>query len=277
MRILKMFNGNEVSVPDKLERIVSFSPAVTEILFDLGLGDKIVADSAFCSRPEGARYKRKLASYSTTRKDILKELNPDIILTIGGYQEILYNNLKGDLPVYIFELPSSLSGLLDLISKVGIVVNKKVEARNLDLKLIKQYKNINTDIFFKTYFEMDLGGPVTFGSMSYITDALYVMGFDTIYANFDREWITPDLDFVARADPDVIIYEHKMYREFDYSDMERLILKRKWNNISAVKNGNVFITPGRLDFFAHHGPSFFTEVIPWTINIYNNIKSKIKN
>ena len=269
-----MFNGNEVSIPDNLDRIASFSPAVTEILYKLGLGDKIVAVSAFCARPEEARSKRKLASYSTTRKDVLKELNPDLILTIGGYQEVLYNNLKNDMPVYIFDLPSSLHGMLDLISRVGIVVNRKTEARRLEFELMNQLKIINRDKLFKTYFEIDLGGPVTFGSMSYITDALYLMGFDTIYGNADREWLEPDFDFVAETNPDVIIYEHKMYREFTNKDMEKIIEKRKWNNINAVKNGNVFITPGILDFFAHHGPSFFTDVIPWTMDIYNTLKTK---
>ncbi len=265
-----MYNGNEITIKDELNKIVSFSPAVTETLFLLGLGEKIIADSAFCSRPEEAKNKRKLASYSTTRKDVLIEMDPDIILTIGGYQENLFNSLK-DLNTYIFELPSSMHGILDLISRIGIVVNKKEESKELEYKLMKYYNKINVSKRYKTYFEMDLGGPVTFGSMSYITDALFLMGFDTIYKNYDNEWIIPDFDYVKEMNPDVIIYEHKMYRNFNKNDMKKLIEKRGWEDINAVKNNNIFITPGKLDFFAHHGPSFFTDVIPWTNNIYDSL------
>ncbi|WP_084272413.1 ABC transporter substrate-binding protein [Picrophilus oshimae] len=270
MRKLKMENGSEIILNDDLKRIVSFSPAVTETLFDLGLGDNIIADSAFCARPEGAKNKRKLASYSTTRIDVLEELKPDIILTIGGYQEILYNKLNDKFKTYMFELPSSMFGILDMINRIGIVVNRKKEARDLVSSLSKNIK-IN-DGKIKTYFEMDLGGPVTFGSMSYITDALYFLGFETIYMKYDAEWLYPDFEFVKTMDPDVIIYEHKMYRDFNEKDMEKIINDRDWHNISAVRNGNVFITPGKLDFFAHHGPSFFREVIPWADNVYKSIK-----
>ncbi len=270
MRKLKMYTGDEITIKDNLDKIVSFSPAVTETLFILGLGDEIIADSAFCSRPNEAKNKRKLASYSTTRKDVLIEMDPDIILIIGGYQEKLFNNLK-DLNTYIFELPSSMHGILDLISRIGIVVNQKEKSMELEYKLMKYYNNINVNRRYKTYFEMDLGGPVTFGSMSYITDSLFLMGFDTIYRDYDNEWILPDFDYVKKMNPDVIIYEHKMYRDFNETDMKNLIDKRKWNNINAVKNNNIFITPGKLDFFAHHGPSFFTDVIPWTMDIYNSL------
>ena len=53
-----MFNevlGFEVEVPDAPERIVSFSPAATEALFMLGLGERVAGVSAFCARPPEAR------------------------------------------------------------------------------------------------------------------------------------------------------------------------------------------------------------------------------
>ncbi len=48
---LEDYNHRRVQVPENPQRIISFSPAVTEILYELGLGDRIVGVSAFCSRP----------------------------------------------------------------------------------------------------------------------------------------------------------------------------------------------------------------------------------
>jgi ABC-type hemin transport system substrate-binding protein len=47
--------GLELKLPEKCERIISFSPAVTEALFSMGLGDKIVGVSVYCVRPEEAK------------------------------------------------------------------------------------------------------------------------------------------------------------------------------------------------------------------------------
>jgi ABC-type Fe3+-hydroxamate transport system substrate-binding protein len=87
--MVKVFSevlGTEVPVPDSPRRIASFSPAATETLFQLGLGERVVGVTAFCARPSEARSKRKLGSYNTVRAEVLEELNPHLILTVTGYQ-----------------------------------------------------------------------------------------------------------------------------------------------------------------------------------------------
>ena len=84
----KLFNeilGRVVGVPDKPTRIISFSPAVTESLFMLGLGPSIVGVSAFCARPPEARKKRSVGSYNSVSTDLLRSLKPDLIFTVTGY------------------------------------------------------------------------------------------------------------------------------------------------------------------------------------------------
>ena len=75
--------------------------------------------------------------------------------------------------------------------------------------------------------------------------------------------MTPDLGFVRRSDPEVIFYEAKMYSRFEQEDFSRLLSSRGWENVRAVKEGRAFLAPRPLDFFAHHGPSFITEALPW--------------
>lgn len=259
------YNHRKVSVPDTPQRIISFSPAVTEILYELGLGDRIVGVSAFCSRPPETSSVRKVGSYSTANMEVLKKLDPDVILTISGYPNKFALELAKNFPVFTFELPSSVSGIVDLVSRVGIVTGTVEESKYMEFELLKYIGSLRRRPKISAYLEIDLGGPTTFGSMSYITDALSLLGIQSIYANTPSEWISPDLNQVMKMDPDVIFYEPKMYSKFSDSDLEELISKRGWNNLSAVKNGNVFMTPGNLDFFAHHGPFFIREVLPWAM------------
>jgi ABC-type Fe3+-hydroxamate transport system substrate-binding protein len=115
----------------------------------------------------------------------------------------------------------------------------------------------------RAYVEIDLGGPVSFGAYSYITDAFHLLGARTLFEDLRTEWLTPDLGRVASEDPDCIFYEAKMYSRFAGGDLERMLDRRGWRGLRAVRAGRCFLTPGPLDFIAHHGPSFIIETLPW--------------
>jgi iron complex transport system substrate-binding protein len=262
----KLFNevlGREMSIADTPERIVSFSPAATETLFQLGLGEKVVGVGAFCARPAEARSKRKLGSYNTVREEVLDELGPDLILTVTGYQRDFAVKLSKKYPVYPLELPVSVSGIVDFVVKVGLVAGAPQEGRALEGDLVKRLGRLKRVRGLRAYVEIDLGGPVTFGAYSYITDAFKLLGSDHIYEDAPSEWLKPDLEKVADEDPDAIFYEPKMYTTFTEAEAEKLIKSRSWDRMRAPRVGNVFVSPGPLDFLAHHGPSFITEALPW--------------
>jgi ABC-type Fe3+-hydroxamate transport system substrate-binding protein len=256
--------GTMLSLPDTLQRIVSFSPAVTETLFLLGVGDSVAGVSAFCARPEEARKKRVIGSYNTVDKNLLKELNPGIIFTVTGYQREFAVQLSKDMPVYAIELPVSVAGIVDMVVKVGLITNRIPEATALSRRLQETIAHL-TPIGrgLRVYVEIDFSGPVSFGAYSYITDALRLLGVESVYGKEACEWLTPDLEFVKQADPDVIIYEAKMYSRFNKNDLNNLLEKRGWTSMHAVRQGRVFMTPRPLDFLAHHGPSFITTAMPW--------------
>lgn len=258
--------GRKVELPEEPQRIISFSPAVTETLFELGLGSRVVGVSAFCSRPTQTSKVRKVGSYGSARMEVLRELKPDLILTVSGFQKDFSEALAKEFPVYSFELPSSVAGMVDLVSKIGIVTGRRDEARYMEFELLKYLGSIRRRPAMSGYIEIDLGGPVSFGSLSYITDALSILGVKSIYADSPKEWVQPDLDFVRQSDPDVIFFEPKMYSKYASEDLKKLLASRGWEQMGAVSRNHVFVSPGPLDFFAHHGPSFIREVLPWAVN-----------
>jgi len=66
--LLNEILGREVPIPEAPQRIASFSPAATETLFLLGLGEKVVGVSAFCARPEALPWPE--AKFTMARKRI---------------------------------------------------------------------------------------------------------------------------------------------------------------------------------------------------------------
>lgn len=274
----RLFNevlGEEVHVPEAPARIVSLSPAATETLFQLGLGANVVGVSAFCARPAEARSKRKLGSYNTVREDVLEELRPDLILAVTGYQREFAVKLSKKHPVYPLELPVSVAGIVDFVVKVGLVAGAVDGGRELGGSLLRSMGGLGKVDGVTSYVEIDLGGPVSFGRYSYITDAFQLLGSRHIYAESPSEWLEPDLDAVQAADPDAIFYEPKMFSDFKEGDFGAVLGARGWQHLRAVERGNVFVTPRPLDFLAHHGPSFITEALPWLERRFQMAKARV--
>ncbi|CUS76388.1 ABC-type Fe3+-hydroxamate transport system, substrate-binding protein [Candidatus Kryptonium thompsonii] len=260
--------GKELFLPDRCERIVSFSPAVTEALFEMGLGEFVLGVSVYCVRPQIARKKVIVGSYNTFNEEKLRKLNPDIIFTTTGYQLDLIKNLGEKFQVYPVRLPPSVSEIISTSYEAGVVAGYFSNARELERKLTNKLSETISDRKankpkVKVYVEIDLGGPVTFGAYSYITDAIELLGGENIFGNYPAEWITPDDNKVKELNPDVIIYEPKMFSKNRDKDKIVNFLRGRFGDVKAIKEDKVFITPGIYDFLAHHGPSFITEVMPW--------------
>ncbi|MGC8608646.1 MAG: ABC transporter substrate-binding protein, partial [Thermoplasmata archaeon] len=100
---------------------------------------------------------------------------------------------------------------------------------------------------------------------------LQIKGIKNIYAEGKGGWIVPDFDYVSTSDPDVIIFEHRMFSKIDVAS---IVNKRKWNRLKAVETGSVFVTPGNIDFLAHYGPSFITYALPWIEKITEKLIDK---
>lgn len=263
VRIFNEVLGSEVDVPEKPKRVVSFSPALTEGMFKLGVGGSLVGVSAFCARPPEAKERRRVGSYNTVRYEVLDELKPDLILTVTGYQREFAVKLAERYTVYPLELPVSVAGIVDAVARLGLVVGEEESGSRLAYELLRSLAEMKRTTRVRAYVEIDLGGPVTFGAVSYITDAVRMLGSETLFDGLRKEWLEPDLGAIPAMDPDLIVYERKMFSQFEMADLRRLVERRGWDGMRAVKSGNLFLTPGPLDFLAHHGPSFVTESMPW--------------
>ena len=106
-------------------RIVSLAPSVTEILYDLGLGDQIIAVTTFCDYPPEAMAKPKIGGYSNPSIESIVAMKPDLVVMIddGNPIEIQDRLKKLDIRTYVFrakrlkELPQ---GIRDLGTALGI-------------------------------------------------------------------------------------------------------------------------------------------------------------
>jgi len=123
--------GRSVSIVNEPQRIISLAPSNTEILFSLGLGDKVVGVTDYCNYPPEALNKTKIGGFSTPDIEKIVALQPDLILAADIDKTEVIPALEGHgLTVFALD-PKDLDGILKDISMVGKITGKEKEANEL--------------------------------------------------------------------------------------------------------------------------------------------------
>lgn len=233
-----------MEIPNEPRRIVSLSPAITEILFELGLGDRITGVTVYCHRPPEARLKPKVATYVGVLLEKLKEVNPDLILMTTGVQRSVISIVKNIAPTYPIPIPVTIYGVLDFIKKVALVTNTPEKGEELALRLMLNLTELtNACPPLRTYVELEFEKPYTVGAHTYIDSLLKVIGLRNVYGNEPKAYFTPGN---TQIDADLVIYDPKPFRN---RSSEAVVSELKARGIRAK---HYLITDG--DELAHHGP-----------------------
>ncbi|PAT02224.1 ABC transporter substrate-binding protein [Candidatus Izimaplasma bacterium ZiA1] len=241
--------GNEVSIPSKINRIVSTAPSNTEVLVELGLSDKIVAVDKY-SPTDTLESNVTIINFRDPDAEALIALNPDIIIASGHNKvgdEDPFKLLK-EAGIAVVYIPSatSLQGILDDISFIGEVTNRKTEANTVIADLQRQFDEIKTIAETITnklnvYFEIgDYSGKLyTFGSETFLNEVVALVGGNNIYSG-ETSWISVSSEDIITKNPDVIITNQNYNEEI----VENIKNRAGFETISAVINGKVYVVNG---------------------------------
>jgi len=123
--------GRTVKLEQVPERIVSLAPSNTEILFALGLGDKVVGVSDYCNYPPEVQEKPSIGGFSTPNIEELVSLSPDLILAASIHEKRIIPVLE-EKGMTVFALnPKTLDEVLESITLVGGITGEDEEASRL--------------------------------------------------------------------------------------------------------------------------------------------------
>ncbi|WP_171714594.1 ABC transporter substrate-binding protein [Candidatus Acidianus copahuensis] len=259
---MKVYNevlDERIEIGYPIRKIVSLDPPTTETLFILGLGGKVIATDAFSYRPPEAKMTKKIGSYTHVDLEFLRQTRPDVIFTTVGAQKDLTKKLIAEgFPVYPMPIPTSVSKILDNVILVGEVTGEKKPSRELYVKLMNSIQiSINKRI--KVYVEFDLGGAITPGFPTHVSDGIFLAGGENIFDDKEEAYFTPDPIEVISRSPDIVIFEPKRNTP---EERTRLLTKAEERGLQEIlRKSKVLFTVG--DFLAHMGPSFITEGMTW--------------
>jgi iron complex transport system substrate-binding protein len=234
------------------ERIVSLAPSNTEILFALGLGDKVVGVDTYSDYPQEVQERVKAGNLTTVGSfaDISIEtivgLQPDLVLATGGIQATVAESLAGHgLPVVVLR-PKTFDGVLADISLAGKATGQidKAEALVTDMKeKVQEIANITQGaprprVYVEYFFD---GGYWSFGSESVINELISMAGGINVFSGFAGNIISTSTESVVAANPEIIIISNGTMARSCGLTPEIIKGRQAWSGISAVQNDKIYV------------------------------------
>ena len=134
--------GRVVKLDKIPQRIISLAPSNTEILFALGLAERVVAVTDYCNYPPEAKQKPSIGGFSTPNIEKVVALSPDLVLATSIHQKQVIPNLE-QKGITVFALaPKTLDEVLEAITLVGKITGKDGEASRLVAEMGNRIKAV---------------------------------------------------------------------------------------------------------------------------------------
>jgi len=134
--------GRVVKLEGIPQRIISLAPSNTEILFALGLADKVVAVTDYCDYPSEVKEKPSIGGFSTPNIEELVALSPDLILATSIHEKRIIPQLEGK-GITVFALnPKTLDEVLEAINLVGEITGEEEKASGLVAEMGNRIKAV---------------------------------------------------------------------------------------------------------------------------------------
>ena len=202
-----------VQVPTHPQRIISLVPSQTELLYDLGLGERVVGITKFCVHPE-TWFSSKHRVGGTKKVDLekVRALKPDLI--IGNKEE----NERKDIEVLAAEFPvwmsdvRDLDGALDMILRVGELTGTQQNAQDLIHGIEGAFAALPTHDEPRTAAYFIWRDPfMVAGHGTFVNDMLKRCGLTNVFDEDDARYPQISAQELEEAGPEVILLSSEPY------------------------------------------------------------------
>lgn len=238
--------GNAVTIPEEINRIVSLAPSINQVLESLGAMDKVVGiDTQTPYYVEGVD---SLPQFDMMEPDVEKiaELEPDIVYTTGmSYQENNPYAALVDMGICVVVIPSSSS--IEAIKEDNIFIAqclsedavKNAEEINAEMqKQVDEIAAIGATVTEKKRVMFEIGALpslYSFGKGTFLDEMITLIGAENVFGD-QESWIPVTEEDAVAANPDVILTSVNYIED----SVGEILGRPGWENVNAVKNKEVY-------------------------------------
>ena len=239
--------GRPVAIPGSPRRIVSLAPSVTEALFTLGFGDRLVGISDFCSPPPGTRPIARIGGLLNPSLEAITALHPDVLIaTTSGNDPALSAQAEAlGLPLYTLHTPD-VEHTLQGISRLGSALGAEERGREVALDLERRLQAVAARVAGRrrprVLYVVWADPLVVPGGPSLVTAALRRAGGASVTDDAPAAWPTFSLESAIGRAPEVILTTPK-----NAALVSRLRRDPAWAQVPAVRSGRMRVVSEAIE------------------------------
>ena len=232
-------------------KIISLTPALTELIVHLGGAENLIARSSACDYPIEIKKLPIAGAFGKPNLEQLILLNPNIIVSSTLKDKGIINSIENlGIKFYLIKM-ESFEDYYNAVTQMGIILDCKNKA-NLEIKRIKsrlsEYKQNNDKILPKVYLEIWDKPYMTIGNKSFINELISYAGGKNIASNLNKAYFNCSVEWIISSNPDIIICP-----AMKKNRITSVLSRDGWGNIEAVKNKRI-ITELDDDLIYRLGP-----------------------
>ena len=234
--------NQEIVFESPPQRIISLSPAHTEIFYELGLDDNLVGTDTFSDFPSDARIKPKVGDAFNINLEAIAELEPDLVYTTFETPVTALEDM-GVKVLYLFAA-ADIQGVIENIKLIGSITNKTDQAETMATSMERKIEDIrfrlsNTGIEERIYYELD-PGLYTAGPESFIGDILGLLKTHNISQGISNPYPKLSQEIIIESDPTIIILGDSIEYLTTGVTVQQVKDRPSWHNISAIRNDRIY-------------------------------------
>ena len=244
----------------KARRIVSMAPNITETIFALGCGERLIAVTDFCIYPPEAKELPRVGGHFNPNLERLTVLHPDLVIVQGKHEKMERFCRQKGIPILHVRM-DSLSSIYDGILELGRVLNCTERAQKLCAAIrtnLEQIREKTAGRSRKKVFVClgrspgSMASLYTAGGPSFVSEILQIAGGENIFSDVTQPYPEASKESLVKRAPEIIIETRPGE---NITDVQRRRIISEWNvlrGIPAVSNRRVYVLAE--DFLLVPGP-----------------------
>jgi iron complex transport system substrate-binding protein len=240
--------GQPSAVQAPARRIVSLIPAVTEMLFALGAGDRIVAVSSFDKFPPEVEKIPRVGALLDPNLEKILSLKPDLVVVYHSQEDLRRQLERGGVPTYTYahaglaDVTATIRSIADRIgsSERGRELAGSIEAKLADIRrrAAGQPRPRTLIVFGRENYT--LRGIYASGGTGFIHDMVTLAGGNNVFADVKREAVQATTELILSRRPEVIL-ELRADPLMPGEERRELAVWEQLGSVPAVRNHRVHL------------------------------------
>jgi len=239
--------GREITIDKEVERIISLAPGITEIIYALGLEDKLVAVSSACDYPKEVLEKVNVGRIDEPNLEKIVALEPDLVLAesvtkIDSLKRLTELGIKN-----IGFKPASINDTINMIEDIAYLTSAEKAGDKITAEMQIEYQSLKTLVKQKlaandrqrVFYEIWSDPLYTAGKGTFIDSLIHDAGGYNIARRAAGSWPTYNLESLIAADPEV--YISSAHSTPNGLSIEELRERDIFREISAYKNNRLYL------------------------------------